>query len=166
MTTLKSLGCGLVMLSALIAMYKVTNSVLGVALISATVGVRQGSPTSCFLFTIFVNTLIRWLKERCPEDGFLRWLHVLMLMDDTVILATTRQRLQDKLDILNEYCLSHGMVVNITKAKLMVINGDQDDRRDVYIGELRISHCNEYVYLGAIFTSDGSTVSSISSETV
>ena len=82
-------------------------------------------------------------------------------MDDTVILATSRQQLEYKLSLLNDYCESHEMVINIGKTKLMVINGDQHDRREVNIGELCISHCDEYVYLGAIFTADGSTLSSL-----
>ena len=55
---LKRLGCGVTMLLALVAMYKITHSVIGSTVISATVGVRQGSPTSCLLFIIFVNELI------------------------------------------------------------------------------------------------------------
>ena len=47
---LKQLGCGATMLMALVAMYQYTNSVIGTALIAATIGVRQGSPTSCILF--------------------------------------------------------------------------------------------------------------------
>ena len=65
-------------------------SIVGTVVISAFIGVRQGSPTSCFLFTVYVNGLIRRYKENCEQNGFLKWLHVLMLMDDTVILATTR----------------------------------------------------------------------------
>ena len=70
METLKRVGCGFVMLFAIASMYKVTKSILGTAIISATIGVRQGSPTSCFLFVLFINTLIRMIKERCPWDGF------------------------------------------------------------------------------------------------
>ena len=50
--TLKPMGCGMTMLMALIAMYQYTSSVIGTAVIAATVGVRQGSPTSCLLFII------------------------------------------------------------------------------------------------------------------
>jgi hypothetical protein len=159
--TLKRLGCGSLMLCALVAMYKVTNSVLGTAVITATIGVRQGSPTSCFLFTVFVNTLIRWIKDRCGEDGFLKWLHVLMLMDDTVILATSRERLVHKLGILQEYCVSHGMVINADKTKLMVINGNSVDRECIDLGIYRIHHCDDYVYLGSVFTSDGKVNSAL-----
>lgn len=52
---LKCLGCGVTMLSALVALYKITHSVVGSTVLYATVGVRQGSPTTCLLFIIFVN---------------------------------------------------------------------------------------------------------------
>ncbi len=59
---LKRIGCGRIMLSALVAMYRVTQCVIGAAVMTATRGVRQGSPTSCFLF---VNELVRMVKSVC-----------------------------------------------------------------------------------------------------
>ena len=161
MDILKRLGCGCAMLLALIAMYKITKSILGLAVITAIVGVRQGSPTSCFLFTLYVNVLIRMLKDRCAPDGCLKWLHVLMLMDDTVILATSRERLIAKMYILDEFCESHGMIINECQTKFMVIHGGVRDRMQIKIGSRMIEHCDQYVYLGSIFTSDGSTKSSL-----
>ena len=104
---LKRLGCGFMMLFAIGAMYKVTKSILGTAVITAAIGVRQGSPTSCVLFNLFVDTLIVMFKQRCDNDGFFSWLHVLILMDDTVILATSRRKLEEKLNILWDYCDTH-----------------------------------------------------------
>ena len=72
MLCLKDMGCGVTMLSALTSMYKATRSMLGMATITTTVGVRQGSPTSCFLFTMFVNALLRMDKESCRDNGFLK----------------------------------------------------------------------------------------------
>ena len=86
---MKRLGCGTVMLFAIIAIYRVTDSIIGTAIITATIGVRQGSPTSCLLFVLYIDDLIKMIKENSQNDGFLSWLHVLVLMDDTVILATT-----------------------------------------------------------------------------
>ena len=159
--TMKRLGCGFIMLFAIAAMYKVTKSILGIAIVTAIIGVRQGSPTSCFLFNLFVDTLITMFKERCGSDGFLNWLHILMLMDDTVILATSRNKLLEKLGILYDYCDTHGMVVNADKTKFMVINGDDQDKTPICLRENVIRHCDQYVYLGSVFTSDGSTKSSI-----
>ena len=120
---LKRLGCGLVMLAALVYMYKVSHSVLGIAVVSAIIGVRQGSPTSCFFFILYVNVLIRKIKVESGPDSFLEWLHLLMLMDDTVIFASSRNRLIMKLNILDEYCQAYGMQMNESKTKFMVING-------------------------------------------
>ena len=88
------------MLGVIVAMYSVTQNILGTAIITTIIGVRQGSPTSCLLFILYVNDLIKLLKETCEPDGFLSWLHLLMLMDDTVLLATSRKNIV-KLDRCN-----------------------------------------------------------------
>ena len=160
-TILKRLGCGATMILALIAMYKITQSVIGAALITASVGVRQGSPTSCLLFVIFVNDLIKIIKERCRPDGFLAWLHVLIFMDDTVLLSTSRDGIIAKLSILNDFCISHGMKINVSKTKFMVINGNIEDKQDLIVQEMCVKLCKYYVYLGSPFAADGLTSSSI-----
>ena len=58
---LKRMGCGATMLLALAAMYRCTNSVMGTAVIATTIGVRQGSPTSCLLFVLYVNVMIQMM---------------------------------------------------------------------------------------------------------
>ena len=93
-------------------MYSVTHSVVGVVIVTATIGVRQGSPTSCLLFIIFVNDLIALIKNGCDVDGIFVWLLTFVLMDDTVLLSTTRQGMQRKLTLLNGYCKDYGMGVN------------------------------------------------------
>ena len=101
------------------------------------------------------------IKNNVNSDSFLDWLHTLMLMDDTVILATSREKLQQKLEYLEAYCKEYGMVVNETKTKLMVINGDEEDRVTLLMGDVPIKHADSYVYLGAIIAADGSTATSI-----
>lgn len=57
----------------------------------------------CFVFFIvFVNDLIKMLKERAGVDVFISWLRVLALMDDVELLATTRQNM-----ILKQYLLKY-----------------------------------------------------------
>lgn len=157
---LKSLGCGATMSLALMSMYRVTTSILGSTTITASIGVRQGSPTSCFLFVLFVDMLIRKIKL-CGDDGFLKWLHVLMLMDDTVILATSRERLSEKLKCLQGYCDEYGMVLNEDKTNFMVILGSDKDRQPIQLGSFVVRHCDSYTYLGAIFTADGKARTSL-----
>ena len=156
---LMSLGCGSVMLCALMSMYSLTTCILGAVLITCTIGVRQGSPTSVFLFIIYVDTLIKMVKERSPCDGFLSWLHLLMLMDDTVILATSRESLEMKLGILKDYCDEYGMQINEKKTEFMVVNGSTRDRENILVNGMTVKHCTEYVYLGVIILENGSAAS-------
>lgn len=158
---LRRMGCGSLMLGALIAMYRLTDSIIGTALISITIGVRQGSPTSCLLFIIFVNDLIKMIKEGCDMDGFLNWLHILVLMDDTVLLATCRRNMIKKLSILKQYCEDYGMIINQSKTKFFVINGNIADSEPLVVDELIVNPCDSYIYLGSPFTSDGSTSTAV-----
>lgn len=71
---LKKFGCGGVMLAALAAMYCVKKSILGTAVVTATRGVRRGLSTSCFLFIIFLNELIKLIINACQPEPFLEWM--------------------------------------------------------------------------------------------
>ena len=64
------LGCGVTMLSALISMYSNTTNILGSTIITSTIGVRQGSPTSCYLFITFVDVLILSLKSHALSHAY------------------------------------------------------------------------------------------------
>uniref|UniRef100_A0A0P4VRG8 Reverse transcriptase domain-containing protein n=1 Tax=Scylla olivacea TaxID=85551 RepID=A0A0P4VRG8_SCYOL len=161
LTVLKRLGCGMVMLGALTAMYRVTQSVVGSALFTATLGVRQGSPTSCILFIIYINELVKMIKEQCMPERFLDWLHVLVLMDDTVLLSTSRANLIKKVEILDQFCRDYGMYVNNAKTSFFVIHGDDGDADAIHVNSLVIEHCHSYIYLGSPFTSDGSVSSAV-----
>ena len=116
---------------------------------------RQGSPTFCFLFIVYINDFIKLIKNTCEPDGFLSWLHLLALMDDTVLLATTRVKLVNKIQLLVQFCNKYGMVINEKKTNLMVINGNTQDRDPIIIRDLTVRHCNKYIYLGSPFTADG-----------
>ena len=80
---LKLFGCGTVMLSAIIAMYTLTSAVLGSTIIASCIGVRQGSPTSCFLFIIFVEMLIRIVKNNVAQ-----YRHVIKETKQRMVLYT------------------------------------------------------------------------------
>ena len=52
-------------------------------------------------------------------------------------------------------------VVNQSKTKFMAILGSEEDKKAIDMCEYVVHHCDIYVYLGAIFSSDASTVSSL-----
>lgn len=158
--SLMNSGCGKEMLSAIASMYQTSWSAIGEMRAEATAGVRQGAPSSIFFFTFYVNDLIRRLKA-LGEDGYLKWLHSFMLMDDTVILATSKEKLEQKLNILNTFCQSHGFQINQSKTKFMVIGGSGRDREPIISGRVTIANCDEYHYLGVPFTQDGRMTTSL-----
>ena len=92
-----------------------------------------------------------------------------MLMDDTIILATTRERCIKKVKTLLDYCGEYGMIINEKKTKFMVIGKlvgtigplvvTSSDQNHIY----KIEHCESYTYLGCIFTNDGRTRTAIKS---
>ena len=130
------------MVAAIATFYTDTRFILDAATIYACLGVRQGSPTSCFLFTLYVNGIITELKRRCGLDGYLGWLHSLLLMDDTVLLATTREKCEEKFSVLLDFCHDFGMEINASKTKFMVINGTSEDRYPLSVGGVQVQNCD------------------------
>ena len=151
---LKSLGCGKIMLLAIQSMYKTTKNILKSATVESSIGVRQGAPTSCLLFVIYMDKMIKMMKERIGTDGFLRGLHALLLMDDTVIVATSRSMCERKFKILLDYCTEYGMVVNSSKTKFFVVNADENDKEPFMFNNILVEYCAQYLYLGAWFVDD------------
>ena len=136
------LGCGSLMLADLIVVYTHTESVLGTTVILLTIGV----------FIIFVDDLIRIIKAGCGLDGFLQRLHMLVLMDDTVIMATRKSSMLGKLTLLQNYCVEYGMQVYQSKTQFFVVYGGARDSEALVAGDLRVEYCDSCVYLGSTFT--------------
>lgn len=81
--------------------------------------VGQGSLTFYFPFLVFVYDLKILPKQGCGRDRVLQTLHVLVLVEGTVILATSKQNLAKKLTMLHDYSTQqHGMSINETKTFL------------------------------------------------
>ena len=108
------------MVSEISVLYANTSLILGTAAITPTIGLRQGSPTSCF----FIYSILKFICEtyqtsmrrrRFPKLG--------TLSDDTVLLATSRERALEKLVVFQNWCNSSGMIMNMKKPKFMAVNG-------------------------------------------
>ena len=115
---------------------------------------------SCLLFVIYLNVLAVMLKT-LGDDSFLLDVHALMLMDDTVLLASTRKKIIEKFKILMDFCEKYGMQINELKTNLMVINGSDVDRKEFVVGGVTVKHASKYVYLGSPFTEDANINSMI-----
>ena len=104
---------------------------------------------------------MKLIKRKCNAETFIDWLHVLMYMDDTVLLATTRTAMLSKITILYEFGNEYGMKVNLAKTKFFVINGGAGDADPLRVNDMIVEHCNSYVYLGRHFTCDGSVSAAV-----
>ena len=151
---LKKLGCGRRFLKALMAIYKHTLNVLNSEYIKATIGVKQGGPMSCILFIIYLNVMVIMMKA-LGNDSFLQDLHMMVLMDDTVLVASSKEQIIKKFEVLMKFCEQYRMEVNEIKTKLMVVNGNQKDREEFICMGLTVKHAESYIYLGSPFTEDG-----------
>ena len=89
------------------------------------------------------------------DDSFLLDVHALMLMDDTVLLASSREKNIEKFTILMNFCGRYGMVINEIKTKMMVINGTNVNRYDFTVSGIVVKHTKSYIYLGSPFTENG-----------
>ena len=158
---LKILGCGGRFLKVLAAIYSNIKFIFKTISITTSIGVKQGASTSCLLFILYVDRLIKNVKEASGEDGFLGKLHVLMLMDDTILIATSRSQLQKKMNVVKQFCNTYGMSVNIKKTKFMVINNKPVDKETIICEDINIEYCSSYIYLGSTITDDGTCMSCI-----
>lgn len=164
LASLQRYGIGDTMLKALASLYRTSECIIGSSTSLANAGVRQGAPSSGFLFTLYVNELIKQLKL-LEDDDYLKSLHCTMLMDDTVIVASSRVKLLEKIAVLKQFCDEYGMIINADKTRFMVVNGEANDGEPIQCGDLLISNTNEYNYLGVIFTQDGKPGSALKRHT-
>lgn len=123
-------------------------------------GVRQGCPLSPSLFNIFIEDLEeQWVKRN--EGGTViggTKIFCMKFADDVVILADTKEGLQDMLRELEKYCRRNELVVNTKKTKVMVWKnkGKRSKEEKWYYGGEELEIVKEYKYLGFWVTSTNS----------
>ena len=138
-------GCGSKFLRAIGDSLWNSSGKIGSELFKTSAGVRQGGCTSCPLFTFFIEPTISAVKSLGP-DGWLRDIHVLLLMDDTAVFATSRVQLEKKLRLLKTCTDDIGMVIHPTKSKYLSVNGKST--QPILVDGITLSYTESYMYLG------------------
>ena len=146
--TLHRKGCGSKFLRALQASYANTKGRIGPCHFTAEAGVRQGAGTSCSLFTLFVDPIVEAVRSG-GSDGWLNDTHILLLMDDTVVFATSRTAMEKKLELLQQSVVEIGMSINVGKTKFIHVPKKQPDTRPFKLGGQDVLCTDRYCYLGA-----------------
>lgn len=137
------------------------------------IGVRQGDNLSPLLFAIFINDFsdhiskhykgLTHFKNTCTNllsdddvEVFIK-LYCLLYADDTLLLAETKEDLQDALNATMTYCKNWDLQINEKKTKVMVFSRGRIRKIPQFVldGE-NLDVVNEFTYLGIIFTNNGS----------
>ena len=75
--------------------------------------------------------------------------------DDTMLVATTDEVLQNLLDVVNEKGRKFNMEMNVQKTKVLVISRDQNTRVNLQLNGQVIEQVKWFKYLGSTITDDG-----------
>ncbi|MEW8548204.1 MAG: reverse transcriptase domain-containing protein, partial [Candidatus Thiodiazotropha sp.] len=114
------------------------------------------------LFAIFLNDLEDYLvQHNCNgitldsnNQGILLYLKIFVLLyaDDTVVFGTDATSFQENLNYFYEYTRIWKLKINYDKTKIMIFGTRNDDQFEFRIGESFIAICDEFKYLGVIFS--------------
>ena len=120
-------------------------------------GVKQGDNLSPNLFKIFINDLPS-LLENTPDPVILndKPVNCLMYADDIILLSTTAEGLQAKLNILGMYCDDWCLTVNPQKTKVLIFNkAGRHIKKKFGYKEYTLECVQHYKYLGVYFSASG-----------
>ena len=130
------------------------------------VGVRQGENLSPVLFSLYLNDMNTYLKDKMNGlktisdelvncnmnfeeiDVFLK-LFILLYADDTIIFAENAKDLQKGLSCVKDYCDKWKLKLNAAKCKIVIFSrGLVRNYPEFYIGTDIIEVVREFTYLG------------------
>ena len=121
-------------------------------------GVKQGDNLSPNLFKIFINDLPKYL-HLSADPVFLNSnpINCLMYADDIILLSSSADGLQQKLNILQKYCNDWCLNINTSKTKIIVFNkAGRLSKSKFNFADVELECVSEYKYLGVSFCSSGS----------
>ena len=128
------------------------------------IGLKQGDVLSTLLFNIFINDLPEILighsnhskNEEIPELDKTK-INSLLFADDLTILSLSKEDLQNRINILEEYCVKWGLDLNLSKTKVLIFNkqGDTIRKDKFFYNKKEIDITEQYTYLGFIFVPSG-----------
>ena len=122
------------------------------------IGVKQGDSISATLFAIYINDLVKEIRDANVginlnldldfENSV--FINILAYADDIVLLATNETDLQFLLFIVEKWCSKWRLEVNLSKTNVMHVRGKRD-KQSIFMfifNKRLVSYCNSYKYLG------------------
>jgi len=123
-------------------------------------GVLQGELTSPLLFSLYISDIEDVFK--IAEATGIRGInlnhkfsfHVLAYADDMIILTDSPGQLQQKLEILHNYCEKLGLTVNVQKTKILIFHHQHKailSHTTFLYGRQSVEVVKSFTYLGVTF---------------
>ena len=129
-------------------------------------GVRQGDPMSCWLFNVVVDWSLSALNPAVGLDLAAQRLSHLAFADDVVLLASTREGLQEQVRTFSSHLQQSGLSLSAGKCKTLSIAVSRGKTKKWYCDDLHrftvagesipvMSIAETYKYLGLRFGARG-----------
>ncbi len=118
---------------------------------------RQGCSLSPTLFNIYINQLANILEHATIQGLTLHDTEIkcLLYADDLVLLSPTEEGLQDSLNLLEDFCHSWALTVNLQKTRVMMFqkrSRSQGPTHTFALAHRTIETTKTYTYLGLKIT--------------
>ena len=155
------LGIGSGIFYAIKYMYATTKCVLKAGkklseVFSSYSGIKQGAPSSVVLFVIFMDEFVDIVRQKCVTENILGMLHILLHADDTAVISTNAQLFIKKCNALLDAFKDKRVSLNLKKSGYLIINPRKfSDRTDVKLSSGWLFYKSSFMYLGAIFSDNG-----------
>ena len=120
-------------------------------------GTEQGHPMSPDLFKLYIRDLSTMLSvEGKFPDLSDTIINHLLWADDLVLLALDYKSMQTNLDILQNFCNTWGLTVNMKKTKIIQFGTSKRNAYTFLLGSDTVEIVKTYCYLGIIIHQNGS----------
>ena len=125
-------------------------------------GIRQGGKSSPTLWNLFINGLFELIANQTNssyelEENYLPSVLLLMLLyaDDIVLVGTSSQDLQQKINLTVQDSRKRGYKFSAHKCKVLVVNNPFNDSENFMLEDIKLDTVTEYKYLGIVISQNG-----------
>ena len=125
-------------------------------------GLKQGDSLSPLLFIAIMDQVLKQCKSKTKKHTVGNWkmqpiyTQALLYADDVVLIADTKEELQNAVTVWADEIKNKGMTLNVSKSKWMKITkGGESEDLDISWEGKQVEQVTEYTYLGVKICNNG-----------